>query len=289
MRKSMIALLCSLAVAVNSPAEEVFQCVNPDVMNALVFDANDYLKPTIRRAMPDAVTGFRAPAGFTLIGAATLARPGATTVAYKTTAEADKALASLIAFSSTEGWKRENAVGGQQPGVAATSPQLLVATLCRNGERRGLRVQDIEGVRYATIDGADIVPRYPCDTPRPQDSLVDQMASINALTRSLPQFSFPATTRMSGDGVGNAFNGNDAVSTSLRLESPDTAVTLLGNLGRQLVTQGWHGDAEWTGALSSGSTWTRRSNDGRDYVGKLEILNLGGGAYDVGFMLAAGR
>ena len=284
MRKLSIAMTC-LAFAAAVPAQEALQCANPDVLNALVFNARADSKLTVSRAMPANAAGFGAPADFHLIGSGMRAQNRSTVVAWKTTLETGKAFDSLLGFLSEQGWRREAA----QPAIATVAgpQQPNSAGLCRNGERRNLLVQELGGVRYATISAFEAASPRACDAPLPQQTF-NPMATINALQAAMPQFSLPETARMSGRPDPRLGGGNgSSYSTSMRIESPDTAASLALHLARQLTEQGWRGDAEWNGALSTGSTWTRKAADGKPYWGTLEIVGAGGSVYDLGFRITA--
>jgi hypothetical protein len=267
-----------MAFAVAAPAQQIFQCVNPDVLNSLVFNAFPESKLVARRTMPDNQAGFRAPAEFTLIGSGERGQGLSTIVAYKTTLETRAAFDSLLGFLFSEGWTRESTPQLQLPTVSVAGPQPATARLCRDGERRNLFVQEIDGVRYATISGFETTPPRACGAPSPQPDF-NPIAAMNARNANLPRFSFPESARADT----RPSVGNGVMDT--RIDSPDSATSLARRLARQLVEQGWRSDAEWNGKLSTGSTWSRSTADGEVLWGTLEILGRGEGTYDVGFSL----
>jgi hypothetical protein len=287
MRKSLIVII-AVAYTAAAPAQEALRCVNPDVLNSLVFNARAESKLIVKRSMPDVIAGFGAPADFKLIGSGLRMPPlSSTVVAYKTTLESAKALDNWLTFLMAEGWRHET-TAPQQPMISVAGVQPLGATVCRNGERRDLRVREIAGVRYANAIGVATTPARPCNTPDPRQNGFDmgsQMAAINSLRANLPQFSFPATARMVGENGMGGMNGGNSASSSVRIASPDPALSLATQLGLQLGSQGWQRDANWNGALSTGSTWTRKP-EGGSLFGTLEILTIGPGVYDVGFTVA---
>ncbi len=63
-------------VALAASAQEQRQCVNPDIVNGLVFRGRSDLKVTLVRGLPAYMTGIRAPAGFNPIGERRDARRG---------------------------------------------------------------------------------------------------------------------------------------------------------------------------------------------------------------------
>jgi len=284
MRKYIIAAGLA-ALTLVAPAQEALQCVNPDVLNSLIFNARPEAKLVVRRTMPEVVDGFRAPAGFQLIGSGVRGQNLSTVVAYKTTLQDQAALQSLISFLSGEGWKPETQQA-MMPAVTVAGAQPAVTVLCRNGDRRGVRVQDVGGNRYVTITGFESRPARDCNAPQPQQEFMQNpMAAINARRANLPRLSFPDTARMSSGSASDGVNMQSVVSTASRIESPDSAGSLARLLSRQLVEQGWRRDAEWSGRISSGSTWTRSNADGQAMSGSLEILRVAAGTYDVGFTL----
>jgi len=281
-----------LAFAVAASAQQALQCANPDVLNALVFNARSESRLVIKPSLPTGVAGFGAPADFKLIGSGVRGQNLFTVVAYKTQLDTGKAFDSLLGYLFDQGWKREADQPAQQPLVTVAGPQPTRAQLCRNGDRRGVTVRDIDGVRYVSISGSETNPPRACDVPLPQPGAANfnPMTQINALQAQMPRFSLPATARMSpspNPGFANAGGGVNTTSTSLRIESPDSAASLARHLARQLTEQGWRGDAEWSGALSTGSTWTRKAADGKPYWGMLEIQSVGGAVYEIGFSLTS--
>lgn len=280
-----ILVIGAAALSIAAPAQELLQCVNPDVLNSLVYSGRAEQKLTLSRGMPANADGFRAPAGFSLVGSGVRGlESSSTVVGYRTTLDSRTAFERMLQSLSAEGWKREIV---QQPAGAALAlpPQpATVATVCRNGDRRSVRVQEAGGVHYATITGFRTSPERACDAPVQQPpGFGNPMAALGAARVSLPQFAFPGTARMVAGRPEAMIGGMN--SSAVRIESPDTAASLSRHLSRQLVEQGWKRDAEWNGKLSTGSTWTRKSSDGGPLWGTLEILSPGAGVYDVGFHL----
>lgn len=289
MRKLIVAI-SSMAVCVATPAQQLLECVHPDVLNSLVFNALPEAKLLVTREMPDNMAGYRAPTGFTFVGSSSRAEGRSTTVAYRTTLEAPVAFDSLLAFLSGEGWRREVVPPAPQLVAGVAGAQANTAVLCRDGVRRNVMVREGDGLRYATISGSESAPARACGVPAPQPAVgLNPMAAINARQANLPRFSFPETARLSGaQPGGDTYSGSNVFTTSTRIQSPDTGASLARHLARQLAEQGWRSDAQWNGRLSAGSAWTRSSAQGEPLWGTLEILSLGEGTYDVGFTLTTG-
>lgn len=283
MRKFVIAGSL-VAITMAAPAQQVLQCVNPDVLNSLVFNARPESRIIVKRSMPDIVAGYRAPASFTLVGSSVRGVNAATTVAYKTTLQAQPAFDQLLAFLSAEGWKPEPP---SQPAFSVAATQPTAALLCRDGERRSVNVRAIDGVRYATISSVGMIDRRDCGVPEAAlgVAIANTAARANAARANLPRFSFPASATMVAAPPGGDANGNSVVSSSARVQTEDAPASLLRHLARQLDQQGWRSDAGWSGSLGAGSAWSRRSGEGQVLLGTLEVMQVGAGIYEVGFTM----
>lgn len=288
MRKIMIAV-SSLAMVAGATAQEALQCVDPDVLNALVFNARAEARVTVQRALPEVVDGFTAPEGFTLIGSGVRGENAGTVVGYKTDIAAGEAFGNLVQHMVAQGWRRESPQGAQQPTIMVAGPQPLAAQLCRNGDRRAVVVRDIEGIRYATINAYPTIPARACDAPvQRSGGFGNPITMINEMRTNMPQLTFPETTRtVGGANPGMNADSSTMVSSAVRIQSPDAAGVLAEHITGQLTAQNWSNDAKWNGSLSTGSTWTRRGGDGNAYWGMLEILTRGEGVYDVQFSVSA--
>jgi hypothetical protein len=294
MRRIFIIVgVASFAAA--ATAQQALQCANPDVLNALVFGAMEDSRLVVKLEMPADPAGFRAPTGFTLIGSGVRGQNLATTVAYKTTLETRMAFDSLIAFLAEEGWKPEGVPQLAQLAISVAGSQSAAAQVCRNSVRRHVQVREVEGTRYATISGSTAMPPRVCDAPTSLDYLLSNpMAMVNARQAQMPRLSFPDSVRLGslpvgaeGDTHNNTFS--TTYTNTTRIESPDSAASLARHLARQLSEQGWRSDADWSGKLSSGSTWSRRNAEGQSLGGMLEILSVDEGVFDVAFTLTMRR
>lgn len=287
MRKLAVAI-GSMTLVAGAMAQDAFDCVNPDVLNALVFDGRVESRLVVMRELPGNAEGFGAPPEFTLIGSGIRGNNAGTEVAYRTDLDGNQALASLRQFLGTQGWQIETQAVNQLPTMTVAGARPLAVQLCRDGERRSLRVREVDGVRYANITGYKSSPPRACNAPVEQTpGFGDPMAAINTLRSRLPKISFPDTARMAtGTGMDQTNLNSDSVSTAVRIESPDTAASLAEFIAAQVAEQGWFRDAGWNGKLSTGSSWTRFADDGRNYLGMLEILSLGGQVYNVEFTIS---
>lgn len=281
MRKLAIAVPAAI-FSLTAVGQDLLQCVDPDVANGLLFNGRAETALTVTGALPEDMSGYRAPAGFELVGTAVRGAGTTTTVAFKTALSSEDAYAALLASLEPDGWAVE--ANERIPQTFNVASQPVSGTVCRNTERLSLRVQDADGVRYATVSAYPDQPARACNAEDPRLASGGR-AMFDNLRSRMPTLDFPANAR-AVDGFGGGMGGSgQTVSTSSRIQSPDSAASLSALLAGQLTAQGWSRDAAWTGSLSSGSTWTQQGDDAEPYWGTLEIVSIGGGTYHVGFML----
>jgi hypothetical protein len=84
-------------------------------------------------------------------------------------------------------------------------------------------------------------------------------------------------------GIGSG--SGDTYTSSIEVEGLDSMEGLVAGLADQIRDQGWLADAQWSGTLSAGSTWTRTLDDGTELAGKLSAQSIGSGYHDLTFML----
>lgn len=247
------------------------QCVNPRNVNGLVFLGRSDMKVSVTRSLASFMNGFRAPAGFSLIGTGVVQGVEAK-VAYKTALGGDKAYAAMLAAMGAEGWAIET-MSGEDNTFRAPS-DLREGTLCRNGERRLMLVADSSDTTYVSIHNVQQPRHHECNTPDPGSELVG--AGLNAM----PRFRFPAGTSIARSLGGGG--SNDSFTMSTRIISGDTPGKLVEHVADQMVEQGWQPDSSWSGSRSAGSTWSKRS-DGGITRSMLEIIRVSDRTFDVDF------
>lgn len=281
-KRVMPGFLTAFAAAVGTAsvlAQQPQQCVNPDAVNGLVFLGRSTSKVEVTRGHPAFMSGFRAPAGFSLIGSGLRAN-GITTVAYKSSLASDKSWAALLAALAAEGWAVEAAAGAAPTFDVAGGPR--DGTVCRGGDRRMVMVTETAGTTYATLyaypQGAT---RRDCNAPEAPPRM--GMELFNAA----PRFQFPEGTRLGQrDGMGGGNSGEYTMTS--RIISADTPARLVEHLAGQVAAQGWQQDAAWSDSGGAGATWRKAGEDGLTW-GMLEIVRVSEGTYDVDFTMTSPR
>lgn len=258
-------------------AQQPQQCVNPDAVNGLVFLGRGTNKVEVTRGLPAFMSGFRAPAGFSLIGSG-LRSNGVTTVAYKTSLGSDKSWAALLAVLGAEGWAVEATAGSAPNFNVAGGPR--DGTVCRGGERRFVTATETSGTTYVTLYTSPQATPRDCNAPQPLPRMGLE------LFNAAPRFQFPAGTSLGrGDSVGG---GGGSYTMSSRVISAETPARLAEHLASQIAAQGWQRDAGWSDSGGAGSTW-RKAGEEEPTWGMLEIVRVSEGTYDVDFTMASPR
>lgn len=278
MQKLMMVAALAL-FSLQLPAQDALQGIDRDVLNGLIYSGRPEMKMTVSRSLPATMSGLRVPQGFTLIGSSVRGdgRMRATAVALRTSLPLDRAYAALVDAQRAEGFVIEPSPYPQTFQVAGGRQE---GTVCRNGERRGLLLDDSGGVRYAGILSYPDTRRLACNAQDPRAS----MLGLEILRGQSPRFTFPASARLVNGMGGGGGGSNDTYTTSTRIQSPDSAAALAEHLASQMAAQGWRRDASWAGSLSAGSTW-RRETDERNLWGTIEIVGVGDGVFEIGLAL----
>jgi hypothetical protein len=277
MRKLIPAITATFALA--AAAQQPGQCVNPELVNGLVFLGRSEMKTNVTPGLPGFMKGFRAPTGFALIGTGVRGL-GYTTVAYKTALASDKAHAALLAALGAEGWAVEATLGSSSTFNVADGPR--EGTVCRSGERLYLLVTEAAGVRYATVNAFPQQRPRDCNAPDPAMQILP-LAALNAA----PRFQFPAGTSLA-QGAGGGGGDSGSYTMTSRIISAETAARLVEHLAGQVAGQGWQQESRWSGSRAAGSTW-RKTGTGGFTWGTLEIVRVSEGTYDVDFTMAMMR
>lgn len=280
MKKLMVAGVGGLFTVV-ATGQDLLQCLSPDVVNGLIFRGNENQVQTFTAGLPDSLSGYQPPAGFTLIGTAHREAINYTTVAFRTDMSRPEAYSAFSASFAGDGWAVEEEQR-PMPNVfnLAGAPETN-STLCRDGERINLSIRAVDNVRYASVR---ITPQ---DRPRGCNEvdprLSGRMMMEGGVHDHLPTLYFPeSTSPANGTQLGGGYSGaGDSTRTSARIESPDSSSQLSAHLESQMIAQGWRRDAGWSGELSSGASWTRAVDDGTTVWGVLDVIDVGDSTYEV--------
>jgi hypothetical protein len=240
MKKLSMALLGGL-LSFTALGQDLLQCVDPDVVNGLVFSGRSDRQLDFTATVPEILAGFEAPAGFTLVGTAAREGTSGSTVAYRTARNSADADAAFIAALAAAGWEEEDdsLTGMSRPIFTLADGATPRRTVCRDGARVAVRLIDVDGTRYPTINIFTAEER-----PRACHAEDRQLASIRMrtemLTEGMPTLQFPpGTSSATPDGTletGGGSSGSN-YSTTVQVRSSDQAASLLDHFGLRISVE----------------------------------------------------
>lgn len=275
MRKTVVAL-ATAALAVAVAAQQPGLCLDPQLINGLVFLGRPDQKAVVAPGQASFMKDVRMPAQLLLIGSAERDN-GLATVAYRTSLSPDKAHAAAADALAAAGWLPEPRTAAATFSVAGAAPRNEV--FCHDGETRQLLVRDINGARYVNIVHFAQAGSRQCGADPAMESM-----SMMAIRNLLPGIRFPEDASPAFP-LGAGGGSNSLFTTTSRIISSRTPGSLLDYIAGQLQDQGWQPDASWTSGSSAGSTW-HRTHDGEPVSGTLEIMRAGDGTLEMEFTVA---
>jgi hypothetical protein len=191
----------------------------------------------------------------------------------------------MQAAFEAEGWAVEEQIAPTRQ-VFNVDSAPISGTLCRDGERRSLYVQNVNGRSYATVALSAQPTARACNAQDPRQSMALGMMSM--LTSQSPSLQLPeGTTAADGSNrIGGGGGGSgDTYETSAQIRIAQSAASFVGDLAAQMLEQGWAVDSSWSGTLSKGGRWTKTSADGILYWGTIELVDVGNGIHDLSFRI----
>jgi hypothetical protein len=241
-------------------------CLDPDVLHGLLLQG--YSNPTfsIATALPLELTSFKAPPQFTWVGL-TRRHPVVSTVqatviaVYRTTLAPAAALAEGGRALTAVGWQAQPT--GYVPPVSifkSGDARVNGETYCREGQPVSIGAGAIDGVTYVALsvarDQERSGGRNVCDNP-PQ-TVVRRGSSLDQFMPVLEAPRDRETGRPVAVSEGSSSSGSSKRSGTARFMIRDSVGNIAQHFGRQMAEQGWMAEANWTGTVTAGSTWTRR-------------------------------
>lgn len=277
----MRRVACFMMIALSGVAafgQGLLDCVEPDVLRALLSPRLGEPPPVITAAVPPELSGLKMPGGFTWIGSAerVTGRLDATTNATLTTAAwrsnlaPEAARAAAAAALVAAGWEVRAPFG---PGIQVfSSPAMAMSgqTACRDGKPVNVNASAMDGVTYALI----IIQRGNNNRSACNESVPPFFTSATGLQRYLPRLELPANpvtglpARWRSGGLGSSAG---SVHANADFSVDDTAGNVAQHFARQMAEQGWTRDAAWSGAVTAGSSWSKRPDAGTRIQGTLQV------------------
>jgi hypothetical protein len=266
MRRAAFFTVATL-FGVTALGQGLLDCVEPDVLRALLLQAQGERAPVITGAVPPELAALRMPREFTWIGSAerTVGRADATTnisqvtAAYRSSLAPDAARTATITALTASGWEVRPAMG-MGTSVFTSSAAPVTQPACREGKPVNVTVNAMNGVTYVLFAVQRGNNNSICNQPvRPE-----MMMAGSAIARHMPRLDMPAdpatgaAARM--QSLGSSGMGDSAINVRLEFSVKDSAGNLARQFATQMAQQGWASDANWTGATTAGSSWSKRAD-----------------------------
>jgi len=271
-----IILFC-LIFPVAGFADDPFACVD-DEFAAAFLGTGFQNRPVYSTELPDAFRDLRVPDTFELVGSETNAF--SLRAVYKTTENADSSLTTALDLLTKSGWRDlANIMAMHQRGFQ-TGMIPKTTQVCRDTEPGllSITVNESTGQTYLSFSMANYAQGQTCDALEARTSPLAGRGTN--FWKFLPVLELPDATQSSGAGMGgggNEYHSDVIVNTEM------SRASLMSYLGDQIRDQGWVLDTSWSGNLSSGSVWSRKSPQDEMLIGTLHAYGKLASTYHVRF------
>lgn len=287
MRK-LIVVLAGIFCGFTAFAQDLLECVNPDVLKGLVLRSSANEGVVFNTTSPAQMSGITTPPQFDWIGS--VERTGGITAsvgaAFRTDLTPEAAIEAAMADLTSSGWEAQpDRFGGG--GAFASMPITQSQTACRDEQPVTVSANELEGTTYVTYRFSTSSANTACSMPDPRNPMGGFGSNIY---QDMPSLEFPPDpvtgepVRSSGGGGG----GSQSVRYSTTQVTHNESLSGLAVfLSEQLSAQGWVADTSWTGTTTAGSSWSRQSESDESLQGMLQITSLANSRYDVTFRIVA--
>lgn len=273
-------------VGASAFAQSPLECVDPDVIRALVFPGAAGQSVVVSSGVPDELSMVIPPSQFSLIGSTErdLGINGSSirTVAavYRTSLSPDSARAAALDALAAAGWEvqppQTMSMGG---GVFVSASQMPVSqAACRDDMPITVSANALDGKTYVTYGVSSGANSTACD-PRANPLYSSRSPFDEHMPRlelpSDPETGSPAQMRGSGGGS----NGSGR-SVRVEFRVAESVRNVASFFDRQMAEQGWMPDATWSGTTTAGSSWSKPSATGT-LLGSLRVTAVADGQFTV--------
>lgn len=291
MRRTVFFTMATLASAAVF-GQGLLDCIEPDVLRALVLQGQSEQPPLITGALPAELSAVKLPREFSWIGSAErrMGMLDANTNAVQVTAAWRSSLTTEAAREAAtnaliaSGWEIRS-LGTTRNGGFKASFIPVPRMACRDGNAVDVNAGAMDGATYLQL-----VVR------RGMNSLCNQPTqafriNTGGLGEYLPRLDLPAAAGPAINLNGGASGGNGSsgavrwASEAMDFVVPDSIDSLARHFATQIAAQGWSSDANWSGGSTAGSSWYRRIDGGTLVLGTLSLTVLGEQRFNAGFRL----
>ncbi len=285
MRKSiaMIAALCGAVAFGQTPLD----CIDPDLLRALLLWQGDSFA-TVSTTVPPELSGFKAPAQFTWLGASErgMGVNSQTAVmvsaAYRTNLAPDAASTAAGSALVAGGWK-PNEQSGLSMMVFARQG-LSSRQYCQGSRQISISSNRIDSVTYVVFGLSRFPENSGFSTSCSQSSLrpPERGAELDPYMPTLDLPRDPASGKPARQ-LGGGGSGGEIRQSDTRFKIKDSTANVASHFARQLARQGWVADASWSGPTTVGNSWTRNAGADLSLRATLIVMATGDGEFSVSF------
>jgi hypothetical protein len=245
----------------------LLDCLEPDVLRGLVLQGQGERQPVITGAVPSELSALKMPREITWIGSAEriVGRVDATTNLTQVTAAWRSSLAPAAARAAAataltaSGWE-VRAQPGASMSVFVSESMQPSQPACRDGIPVNINANAMDGVTYvlATLQRGNNNNSI-CNQPVRPFTM-----SNTGLDKYMPRLTIPADPAPAGAGrpqsISTSYSGGGGgvANVSADFTSRDSVTNVARLFAKQMAEQGWISDANWSGAISAGSSWSKQ-------------------------------
>lgn len=274
-----MAALASAAVF----GQGLLDCVEPDVLRALVLQGQREQAPLISGALPAELSTLRLPREFSWIGSAERitgrvdANTNATqvTAAWRSSLPVDAAREAARSALAASGWEvRSMGIFMNMKGGFRASFLSVPMTACRDGKPVDVNVSAMDGATYLLLVVRRGMANSLCNQPVPNMGAASGWLGEYMPRLDLPAAAGPVIANVSGFSGAGSSNGSTVASTSMDFVLQDSIDNIARHFARQIAEQGWSSDTSWSGGSTAGSSWSKRVDGGALMLGTLALTAI---------------
>lgn len=290
MQHRFLCLAVVLYATGSSAQEDLLACVDPDVRLGLLSSMSG-VGTLVTRTVPDQLAGLPQSENLEFIGSSV--SDSQILAAYKSALATDEAMDTASAMLSEAGWS-EFSIGGPPSGGFVTGVRPEFDMFCRDDAMLNVMGSAFEETTYVRLSVTLTFGGVPCgELEGPGGRIIAQAATGASLFEYLPTLVLsdeiaPLNSVMGPiASIGGFSRTGQSAGTEIELETALSAQDLIDHFGQQLEEQGWTRDTGWTGANSSGSSWTHAPAAELELAGLLDVVALGDSAYRASFRVSS--
>lgn len=286
MRKLILVLIGGFG-SVAAFAQDLLECVNPDVLNGLVLDGAYDDPAAFSSSSHPLMSDVSTPGQFNLIGTAERDLLGSSMVSviFRSSVAPSEAIDAAMNGLAESGWEARQQQSGLGSGVFASASVAQPNLACLDDQPVTVSAGSIDGTTYVNYSFA-MNQANSCTSPATGGAMFIR----SSISQGMPSLEFPPDPE-TGEPVrsqGGSSGGSQAVQYSATQIAHGASLnSLVDHLSQQLTEQGWEADASWNGATTAGSSWSRLDESGTPVQGMLQLTALNHSRYDVLFRIVS--